>query len=71
MNYPKTKATTLEIETKTLLGNVEFCESGIFVTVKRNEEDSEETYSVYLQSSEELNDLAVIMDKINRLNLGE
>lgn len=69
--YPKTKATTFDIETKTLLATVEFSSCGIFIIMKRNDEDEEQRINITLQSSEELNDFNEIVKKINSLNLGE
>jgi len=69
--YPKTKATQFDIETKTLLGNVEFTSNNIFIVIKKNDEDEIIKYNINLDTSEELNDLAVIIEKINDLNLGE
>lgn len=67
--YPKTKATQFDIETKTLLANVDFSYNNINITLKVNDEYSEATTVIYLENSEQLNDLAVIINKINSLNI--
>jgi hypothetical protein len=65
----KTKITAYILETNTLIGKVEFTESGIFVDVLRNDEDREQVCHLYLQSSEELDNLAQIIQKLNDFNL--
>lgn len=71
MKYPNTKATRFEVETKSLLATADFGGGSIFITIKKNDEDDETTHHITLDSSEELNDLAVLLEKINDLNLGE
>ena len=71
--YPEVKkqVTNYEVATKTLLGKVEFCDSGVFIAVRDNEENGEKRINAYLDNSEQLNDLAVIISKINSLNIEE